>query len=115
MLNLHYSDASVVTTEAVAEAVMRYAQTLSSNEQSDLVTIPIVDRGDVATSTMLIGPTSQFHTTPYHGPAPEIDDEESLMILFGRADALLHPPSASSETRHDDDDETATPWDGESF
>lgn len=102
MLKLHYSDDFVATTEAVADAVMRYARSLASHNESDLVTIPIVEEGVVGTSTMLIGPASQFHITPYTGPVPDLDEEPFLMELLRKADLLLHPPSPQADAGGDE-------------
>ncbi|MFS0866277.1 hypothetical protein AB3M83_02950 [Microbacterium sp. 179-B 1A2 NHS] len=114
MLKLHYSDGSVTTTDAVADAVMRYARSLAAHDESDLVTIPIVEDGIVGTSTMLIGPASQLHTTPYDGPAPEMDEEPFLMELLRKGDLLLHPPSPPVDNR-DDDAPTGEAWDVDGY
>lgn len=98
VLHLHYSDGSIVTSDAVADALLRYAQGLADNDRSDVVRIPILDaHGDPAVSSMLIGPASQLHTTPWDGPDASLDDEAFLMELLSKADRLRHPPVVRPE------------------
>ncbi len=101
----------MVTTDAVADAVMRYARNLAELKGSDLITIPISTPDGPATSSMLIGPASQLYTTPHSGTLPEIHDEEAVMELLSRNDRLLHPPVPVGEHIYEEDD----PWYEESF
>lgn len=111
MLELHYSDGYVVTTGAIADAVMRYAKTLAEQKASDLITVPISTVEGPAVSSMLIGPASQLYTTPHTGPAAPIEDEASVMDLLSRNDRLVHPPETVGEYPYEEDD----PWYEESF
>ncbi len=111
MLELHYGDGYVVTTDAIADAVMRYAKTLAEHKGADLITVPIWTSEGPATSSMLIGPTSQLYTMPHPGPATAIEDESALMDLLSRNDRLVHPPASVSEYPYEEDD----PWCEESF
>ena len=111
MLELHYSDGYVVTTHAIADAVMRYAKSLAEHKASDLITVPISTTEGAATSLMLIGPASQLYTTPHTGFAVRLDDESAVMDLLSRNDRLLHPPASPGEYPFEEDD----PWYEESF
>ncbi|MCK6079838.1 hypothetical protein KZX37_04290 [Microbacterium sp. EYE_5] len=111
MLELHYSDGYVVTTGAVADAVMRYAKSLADQKASDLISVPIATPEGPATSSMLIGPASQLYTTPHSGAMPGFDDESWVMELLSRNDRLLHPPVPIGEYPYEEDD----PWYEESF
>ncbi|MDT3315850.1 hypothetical protein Q9S71_03340 [Microbacterium sp. KSW4-11] len=111
MLELHYSDGYVVTTDAIADAVLRYARSLAEQRTSDLVTVPISTPEGPATSSMLLGPASQLYTTPHVGSSSSLDDEASVMDLLSRNDRLLHPPETTGEYPYEEDD----PWYEESF
>lgn len=111
MLELHYSDGYVVTTGAIADAVLRYAKTLAEQKASDLITVPIATPEGPAVSSMLIGPASQLYTTPHSGGAADLDDEGAVMDLLSRNDRLVHPPETVGEYPYEEDD----PWHEESF
>lgn len=111
MLELHYSDGYVVTTGAIADAVLRYAKTLAEQKASDLITVPIATPEGPAVSSMLIGPASQLYTTPHSGAAADLDDEAAVMDLLSRNDRLVHPPETAGEYPYEEDD----PWYEESF
>ena len=111
MLELHYSDGYVVTTGAIADAVLRYAKNLAEQKAYDLITVPIATPEGPAVSSMLIGPASQLYTTPHSGAAADLDDEAAVMDLLSRNDRLVHPPETVSEYPYEEDD----PWYEESF
>ncbi|AZS42784.1 hypothetical protein BWL13_00323 [Microbacterium oleivorans] len=111
MLELHYGDGYVVTTDAIADAVMRYAKTLAEHDGADLVAVPILTPEGPAISSMLIGPSSQLFTMPHPGDAADVEDESALMDLLSRNDRLVHPPASVAEYPYEEDD----PWFEESF
>src|SRR5687768_5821073 len=85
MIRLHYSDGFLVTSEAIADAVIQYARALAERNASDVVTIPIVDETlGPAESTLLIGPASQLYTSPSSDPTVAIDGDEVVEVLRSR-------------------------------
>lgn len=91
MLQLHYSDSSVVTSDDIGHALLEYARVLADNQAADVVTIPVIEERGISYSMILIGPSSQLYTTPL-GPdsaelnhASALDDRETLQMLEERA------------------------------
>ncbi|GAB3604174.1 hypothetical protein [Microbacterium aureliae] len=89
MVKLHYADGFVVTSAGIAEAVIAYARALAETGTSAVVRVPIIgDSGEVARSTMLIGPASQLYTTPTPGGVEGIEDDPLVQDLTERTAAL---------------------------
>lgn len=61
MRRLYYSSGSILTGDAIATAVLEYAEALAIDGKADIVEIPIVlSSGSRGTATLLIGPSSQL-------------------------------------------------------
>ena len=61
MRRVYYSSGSVLTDDAIAHAVLEYAEALAKDGRADIVEVPVVlASGNQGTATMLIGPSSQL-------------------------------------------------------
>ena len=61
MRRVYYSSGSVLTDDAIAQAVLEYAEALTKDGRADIVEVPVVlSSGHQGTATLLIGPSSQL-------------------------------------------------------
>ena len=61
MRRVYYSSGSMLTGEAIAQAVLEYAEALAKDGRADIVEIPVVlPSGRTGTATLLVGPSSQL-------------------------------------------------------
>jgi hypothetical protein len=110
---IHYAGEILVTSDVIADAVLRYAGVLAQHNGSATVTIPVrLDDGTVVDADMLIGPTSQLVAVPHETDADELIDEEVLMRISDEIARLApsHPVTASFD---DDYEIKGTPSDWE--
>lgn len=92
MKRILYASGSVLTGDAIAHAVVRYATILARAGSADLITIPVLQAGDRGTVEMLIGPSSQLMVEDAGpGPMETLDEESFLAELEARRDTLEHP------------------------
>lgn len=102
MKNVHYAGDILTTGDALADAVLLYAQRLAASEGSATVTIPIfLDDGQIENATLLLGPASQVvavHTTSEY---PELINKEVTRQINRDARALGPAPAIRLES---------TPW-----
>jgi len=66
MRRIYYTSGSVLTGDAIAEAVLAYAQALAKSPLADTIRIPVVqeESGEHGIATLLIGPASQLMFVP---------------------------------------------------
>jgi hypothetical protein len=98
---LYYSSGFVLIDDRVCKAVLRYARALAMNDQSDVVTIPVLTEGGSRGSAhLLIGPASELFSTPVDNSPDEAYDPEVVRELE-RMTAALQPykPAWDSEMR----------------
>jgi len=61
MRRVYYSSGSMLTGDAIAHAVLEYAEALAKDGRADIVEIPVVlASGSTGMATLLIGPSSQL-------------------------------------------------------
>lgn len=97
MLRLHYADGSVLVSNDVGEAVLRYAQALASTHGSDIVDIPIVTATDsVEQAHFLLGPASQLLAVPETDGVEHAADQDVVDDLDRRT-RLLRPTATFTE------------------
>lgn len=104
---IHYAGDVLLTSDAIAQAVVEYAAALARAESSTELTIPIVlSDGTTATASLLLGPASQLVTQPAVGPVAELDDELLVDDIIARTNALgpvrAVPAGASSVAASDE-------------
>jgi hypothetical protein len=86
---IHYAGETLLTGDAIADAVLRYASALASREESATLVIPVrLPSGSIADANLLIGPASQLVAVPQESALEEIVDEELLTRITLEVDLL---------------------------
>ena len=81
MKRIHYASGSLLTGDAIADVLLRYAAALASNRTAAEVSAPAVaEAGDVTEVMLVLGPASQILAENAPGIDELVDDEfvESL-------------------------------------
>ncbi|WP_213815308.1 hypothetical protein [Glaciihabitans sp. dw_435] len=100
---IHYAGDALTTGDAIAEALVGYAEALARRETSAAISIPVRMRnGNIAMASVLIGPASQLTAVPADVteetdvPGGEILDEDLVERLQRDTAALAnsHPQAA---------------------
>jgi hypothetical protein len=97
---IHYAGDELVTGDAIADAVLRYAAALARTEGSLALDIPVqFPDGRVEEATVLIGPASQLVAVPHDSPFDEVVDEELLATIEAAIAALStnHPQTVTAQ------------------
>jgi hypothetical protein len=90
---LHYGGGQVLIGDAMCKALLRYARALSEVNQADIVTIPIASEGGgIEHAHFLIGPASQFFSTPVENSSADPTDPKVVAQLELET-RRLHPPT----------------------
>lgn len=109
---IHYAGETLLTGDALAEAVLRYASALSAKEDSATLTIPTrLPDGAISSAIMLIGPASQLVAVPQDSEFDEVVDEELLAQIEQETARLStsHPQVDIRATDHESEG-TPAPW-----
>lgn len=62
---IHYAGDALTTGDAIADALVLYAEALARRETSAAISIPVrMKNGDIAMASVLIGPASQLTAVP---------------------------------------------------
>lgn len=76
MKAIHYAGETVLTGDAIADALVLYAGALARRETAATVDIPVRSPdGSVNTASVLLGPASQIVALPEHSDFDEVIDE----------------------------------------
>jgi hypothetical protein len=89
MKRIHYASGSLLTGDAIADVLVRYAAALARAASAAEVRAPaILESGEVGEAVMLLGPASQIlaESEPFAGP--ELRDEHFVHELDDRVSAL---------------------------
>jgi hypothetical protein len=99
MKAIHYAGETVLTGDAIADALVRYAAALARRETAETVEIPVrYPDGSVNTANVLLGPASQIVAGPEHSDFDEIVDEALVVWFTQHTTALEDPrPQVASE------------------
>jgi len=97
-----YADEHFRTTDAVADAVLRYSMLLAQGSSSDVVRIPVIRDQDQTWAQIIVGPASQITTleVAVDDDDATLDDAATVADLSRRADELATaqaPRSAQTE------------------
>lgn len=109
MKAIHYAGETVLTGDAIADALVLYAAALARRESAAAVDIPVrYPDGSVNRASVLLGPASQIVTAPEHSDGEEIVDDDLVAWLMRRTRALEDPrpqvaPVADGDTVDDFD------------
>ncbi|GAA1441947.1 hypothetical protein [Leifsonia poae] len=77
MKRIHYASGSLLTGDAIAEVLLRYAAVLATNESAAEVRAPaLADDGLVKPVLLLLGPASQMLAEEEASEHPEIVDAD---------------------------------------
>lgn len=91
---LIYAGSEFMTSDAIADAVLRYSEALAEGREAGTIDLPVVEvDGTLATATFLVGPSSQLVAkdviTALDQPdAPEVVEHIEALIRG------LHPTAA---------------------
>lgn len=92
MMRLEYAGGTLLTGEAIAEAVISYAAALARAQTSVNIEVPgITTEGVRGTFKILIGPASEIIVEPTDDPE-EIVDDEFVARTHEAMVRLEHPP-----------------------
>lgn len=94
MMQIEYAGGSLLTSDEVADAVLRYAAALAATGGAVAVDVPgITDDGLPGTFKMLLGPSSQILAEPTER-AGDIDGRAFVAEVDGEIDSLERPNRA---------------------
>jgi hypothetical protein len=79
MKNIHYAGDVLMTGDAIADAVVQYAETLAQHETSASINVPVItESGDAMTASFLLGPASQLVAVAVETQFPDPVDPDLL-------------------------------------
>jgi hypothetical protein len=82
MKSIHYAGDVLMTGDALADAVVKYAESLAQNNTSAAIDVPVVTEQGVATSaSFLLGPASQLVAVPVVSEFPDPEDDTLLAAI----------------------------------
>lgn len=88
MKRIHYANGSIVTGDAIADVLIRYAAALAVNDTAAEVTAPaLAQTGETTEVVMLLGPASQILAEDAPG-AQELVDAEFVRVYEEKLAAL---------------------------
>lgn len=91
MKDIFFQGHRVLTTNRVADAVLRYAQLLAESGRTDIVEFPVVQDGGLSRCTVLLG--QQLPLAAIDVPADYPDNltgaNAAADVIWARADALI--------------------------
>lgn len=89
MKRLHYASGSLLTGDAIADVLVRYAAALAANAAAAEVHAPaVLESGEIGETVMLLGPASQMLAEPELFEGPELRDPGFVDELDQRVTAL---------------------------
>jgi len=111
MKAIHYAGETVLTGDAIADALVVYAGALARRETAATVEIPVrYPDGSVNRAGILLGPASQIVVVPEHSELEEIVDDDLVAWLQQQTRALEDPrPQVASEDDGSDIDDLDLP------
>lgn len=81
MKRISYAGGSIVTGDAVTEALLEFATHIASDATSVAVDIPVLEPdGTTSTHTILLGPSTQFDVSDVDLLSEEEEEEEARMF-----------------------------------
>ncbi len=92
---ISYAEEHIVTTDEIADEVLKYARDLGRTKMADTIDIPAVyTDGHVGQVHLLIGPSSQISVLESDLEPKDIPGEEFIAELQRRSAAIRSPRSA---------------------
>ena len=85
MRKLFYAGGSVIVSDQMCKAVLRYARALAHADTADLIAIPsLTNDNKLGIAHMLIGPASQLLSAPAEDLPVDLEDSRAVEILEAR-------------------------------
>ncbi len=85
MRKLYYAGGSIIISDQVCKAVLRYSRALAKSESSDLIILPaFTEAFGKGVAHILIGPASQMMSVPTADFDVDLADARMVEILEGR-------------------------------
>lgn len=89
MRKLYYAGGSVIISDQVCKAILRYARALAKAETADLVILPaFTEDNRLGIAHILIGPSSQIMSVPTQEIDIDLGDARMVEILESRTQKL---------------------------
>lgn len=89
MKELQYVGATLILSDAGAEAVLAYAEALAQGATSGIVDIPILRAdGSRDVANLLLGPSSQLFVATKVGESVDLDDAAEIEVITALTRAL---------------------------
>lgn len=89
MRKLYYAGGSIIISDQVCKAVLRYARALARTESADLVILPaFTEDFGKGVAHILIGPSSQILSVPTADLEIDLADAQMVEILESRTKEL---------------------------
>lgn len=89
MKSIHYAGDVLLTSDAIADAVILYAAALGRSDTSVELKIPVMVAGGMRSeATMVLGPASQLLAEPDLNPSGQFDDSDVVASIEQRTAAL---------------------------
>ncbi len=94
MKRIHYASGTLVTGDAIADVLVRYAASLAANNAAADVHAPaLMESGKIGDVQLLLGPASQILAEDEPGDHPELEDAE-FVERYEKLVAALGPRRA---------------------
>lgn len=104
MKRVSYAGVSFLTTDGVADALLRFVAALGLKQKAETVEIPAVgDRGDMVPVQLVIGPASELVSMPESSDIEEPDTSATITNLDRRTNAIAHPRGVAFAHSRDTD------------
>jgi hypothetical protein len=85
MRKLFYAGGSIIISDQVCKAVLRYARALAKADRADVIIMrALTPDNRVGMAHMIIGPASQIMSTPTDDLPLDLEDPAMVEILEGR-------------------------------
>jgi len=108
MKRIHYAGGAALTSNALADAVLAYAEALakSAQPQADIVTVPVVlDSGHAGEASLLIGPASQLLTVSEDAEMLKVPDDAGIVAELQRRTRRVGSPRPMTQASGQSDPE----------
>ncbi|MCU1438456.1 MAG: hypothetical protein JWP66_1543 [Naasia sp.] len=93
MKRISYADEHLLTSAAVADALLQYAKGLAQAGSSDVVSIPTLHGGAPRQAELIIGPASQITALDTTDPERELPGEAEAVDELRRRAFAMHAPA----------------------
>ncbi len=109
---ISYAEEHIVTSDEIADEVLKYARDLGRTKTADTIDIPAVyTDGHVGQVHLLIGPSSQISVLESDQEPKELHGEEFIAELQRRSAAMRSPQAAVVGLGYDEEYDPDEPVD----